>query len=596
LSLGLRAKLIIVSVGVISLSTIVAYLYLNSELAHGLTQRIRQDLTTRAALVAFEAGERASSMESRERWDAFADALGARADARVTIIRADGVVLGDSQVELARLPSVENHGTRREVRGALESGRGVGERASATVGERMLYVAVPFRHAEEVMGVARVAVPLTEVEAASARLRELLSFAFILGLGIAVVLSTVAAQISSRQARELTDVARRMASGDLEARTGTTGTDELAQLGMSLDRLAGGLSATLEDLRDERDRMSGVVAGMQEGLLLLDRDRRVSLVNPALKEMLLLGADVVGKPLLEVIRHADLVRILDSAKDVEPSAMSEIETGGLKPRRLLVRVVRIAGDSGGLLAVFVDVTHLRRLERMRRDFVANASHELRTPIAAIQSAAETLESGAALDPDAAGRFIQMIDRNAKRLRNLVDDMLELSRVESHDFKIRLDALELGDVTDGVLDLFRERGRAADGGLTLSVEPPTLRVRADRKAIEHVLTNLLDNALKYGGPGVRVGLTCREEGEHAVIEVSDTGPGIAAEHIPRLFERFYRVDPGRSRDLGGTGLGLAIVKHLVEAMGGSIAVQSVVGEGTTFRVRLRVPSSTASDAA
>jgi two-component system phosphate regulon sensor histidine kinase PhoR len=217
--------------------------------------------------------------------------------------------------------------------------------------------------------------------------------------------------------------------------------------------------------------------------------------------------------------------------------------------------------------------------------VANASHELRTPIAAIQSAAETLESGAKNDPQAAGRFVQMIDRNAIRLRNLVDDMLELSRIEAHDFRIRLEPLPVEPVVQGVVDLFRERAGLKGVEVEARVEPAELKAIADRKGLEHVLTNLVDNAVKYCGTGsrIRVGASLGEGG--VALEVSDDGPGIESEHLPRLFERFYRVDAGRSRELGGTGLGLAIVKHLAEAMGGTVAVESAAGQGTTFRVTL-----------
>jgi two-component system phosphate regulon sensor histidine kinase PhoR len=587
LSLGVRGKLIIISIGVISVSTLVAYAYLSSELERGITLRMREELTVRASLVALQATKTSAGRDEVAAWDAFADAAAISAVGRVSIIRADGVVLGDSQVAAARLSMMENHAQRPEVRNALLGDRGIGERESATVGQRLLYVAVRFeRDPGRTFGVARVALPLTELRDASHKLREVLSIGFVLGLAIAVVLSTIAAQISSREARALTQVARRMAGGDLDARTGVSGADELGQLGVALDHLARSLSATLEELRNERDLTTGVIEGMQEGLLLLDRERRVALVNPALREMLLLAAGSVGRPLLEVIRHADLVDLLNRAAAEQGPVAGDIEIAGLKPRRLLVRVVPFTATNEGLLTVFVDVTHLRRLETLRRDFVANASHELRTPIAAIQSAAETLESGAKNDPAAAERFIQMIERNAVRLRSLVDDMLELSRVEAHDFRIRLEALPIRPIVEGVVDLFRERANLLGVSVAFEIDASDLRARADRKALEHVLTNLVDNAIKYTGSGSTVRLSARRDPEDVVIEVADDGPGIAPEHLPRLFERFYRVDAGRSRELGGTGLGLAIVKHLSDAMGGAVSVTSALGRGTAFKVRLR----------
>jgi two-component system phosphate regulon sensor histidine kinase PhoR len=402
---------------------------------------------------------------------------------------------------------------------------------------------------------------------------------------IVFLMSTVAASIASRTAGALAASARKMADGGPSVTALSHNEDEYGELGRALDELARSYGAVLSDYRRERDRLRGILAGMREGVLLLDRGRRVALVNPALREMLLLGADVEGKSPLEIIRHAELFHLLDEADESDEPASGEIELGGLKPRRLLVQVVRIPGQEGGLLVVFIDVTHLRRLETLRKDFVANASHELRTPVSAIHSAAETLQGALQRDPSAAPDFIQIIVRNAERLKNLVDDLLDLSRIESQDFEVHLEPLEVEDVARAVLDLFQER--ASKKGIHLVVRGSTAStVIADRRGLEHVLTNLVDNAVKYCGSGSTVSVYAEsEEPGHARLVIEDDGPGIERQHLPRLFERFYRVDPGRSRQLGGTGLGLSIVKHLVEAMGGSIDVDSEPGKGTRFGITL-----------
>jgi two-component system phosphate regulon sensor histidine kinase PhoR len=301
--------------------------------------------------------------------------------------------------------------------------------------------------------------------------------------------------------------------------------------------------------------------------------------------MLLLGADVEGRSPLEVIRHAEIIRLLDEAQAEDEPASGEIEVGGLKPRRLMVQVVRIPGEEGGLLAVFVDVTHLRRLESMRKDFVANASHELRTPVATIHSAAETLATVVGRDPGAAADFVDIIMRNAQRLKNLVDDLLDLSRIESQDFHVWLEPLDASETFAVVVELFRERATAK--GIKLVLDPSVrTTVLADRRGLERVLSNLVDNAVKYCGSGTTVGCAAEApSGKSVTLSVTDDGPGIEEQHLPRLFERFYRVDPGRSRELGGTGLGLSIVKHLVEAMGGRISVSSEPGKGTRFEIVL-----------
>ena len=409
-----------------------------------------------------------------------------------------------------------------------------------------------------------------------------------------LVSASVAARVS-RAIAELTEGARRMTSGDLSVRTRLLGQDELAELGHALDGLAGGLAKTLGALRTERDLQRRILEAMQEGVVVVDREGRIVLVNPALRAMLLLGADAVGKLLIEAVRDAQLEALLADARAAGGAAPLEIELPGLKPRRLLVHTSPLSGDDDdGMLFVLVDVTELRRLESLRRDFVANASHELRTPIAAVRSATETLHSGALDDPAAAVRFLDIIDRNAARLQSLVEDMLELSKLESNEFKLKRERVELTSVVPIVLGLFRER--AEKKGVRLGSElVGGAAVEGDARALEHVLSNLVDNAVKYCPAGTRVTVSAALDRERIRLVVTDNGPGIPAEHVTRVFERFYRVDAGRSRELGGTGLGLSIVKHMVEAMRGKVSVESEVGRGSTFVVSLLCPPTSGTSA-
>ncbi|HEY4013814.1 MAG TPA: ATP-binding protein [Polyangiaceae bacterium] len=385
---------------------------------------------------------------------------------------------------------------------------------------------------------------------------------------------------------ELGEAARRMTEGDLGVRSRFVGDDDIASLGHALDRLAGGLATSLGRLRAERDLQGRILEAMQEGVVVVDRDGRIVLINPALRAMLLLGADAVGKLLIETVRHAQLEELLAAAREEgSESTRLEIDVPGLKPRRLMLHAAPLSGDDEGVLVVFVDVTDLRRLESLRREFVANASHELRTPIAAVRSATETLRSGALEDPTAAVRFVDIIERNAQRLQSLLEDMLELSKLESNEFKLKRERVELGSVVPIVLALFRERAEKKSVKLGSELARAPAAVEGDARALEHVLSNLVDNAVKYCPAGTRVVVSASVAGDRIHLVVSDTGPGIAAEHVPRVFERFYRVDAGRSRDLGGTGLGLSIVKHMVEAMRGKVWVDSEVGRGSTFTVSL-----------
>ncbi|MFH0899421.1 MAG: ATP-binding protein [Pseudomonadota bacterium] len=381
--------------------------------------------------------------------------------------------------------------------------------------------------------------------------------------------------------------------------------------------------------------MNAILSTMQEGVLVIKADGCIGLTNPALREMLLLPDDAVGKPPLEVIRNADLQEALKTVQSSRDTVSTEIELaavldanrkarirdGGTQPRRLLVRASTLAGQAASILVVLVDVTELRRLETVRRGFVANVSHELRTPITAVRSAAETLltsfraqsespdrepdrepnqepktmdgtanaNNRPSMNAETTQRFLEIIDRNAERLHHLVEDLLDLSRIESRQYRMELEPVEIGSALAHLAALMQER--AEKQGIAIRVETPPddpIVAHADKHALEQVLANLVDNAIKYCGPGSEVVLSAenRNHGREATLRVADNGPGIEARHLPRLFERFYRVDAGRSREQGGTGLGLAIVKHLVEAMDGRISVESTPGKGSSFTLALR----------
>jgi two-component system phosphate regulon sensor histidine kinase PhoR len=432
-----------------------------------------------------------------------------------------------------------------------------------------------------------------------------LGVALAAGAAVGLIVSELSVRWFDDTVRPLTDAARRMHEGDLTVRARIAREQDVGQLGASFDQLAGSLSRTVGELRSERDLVSRILDGMQEGVLLLDKDGKVALMNPALREMLLLRADLVGHPLLEVVRHAELKELLDRARLTGTTCSGEVELGGLKPRRLLVRGTAftergsvspprpgrprgaVAENGGGMLAVFFDVTDIRRLESLRRDFVANVSHELRTPVTAILSAAETMQTALDRDPEGAKRFLAIVERNAARLQRLIEDLLDLSRIESRELRLRPERFAFESFATHLLGMFRERAEKRKIALRLETAKG-LEVDADRRALEQVLTNLVDNAVKYCPEGCSVVVHAEPAEAPAtgvLLRVEDDGPGIEQKHLSRLFERFYRVDAGRSREMGGTGLGLAIVKHLVEAMGGAIVVASTVGKGTTFEVSL-----------
>ncbi len=583
-NLPVRWKLFFGSLFLVALSLLPAQGLLARKLRAEVTRRLDTELWIRIELVAAQASKAGFDPADRPRWDGLADDLARRARGRVTLIARSGEVLGDSELDAARLGEVENHSGRPEVAAALTSGRGTSRRLSVTLQRRMLFVAVPFASDAGVAGVARLAVPLADVEEALAGLDRAIFLATLIAIGLAAMTSAAAAGPLSRSLRALAALARRMAGGDLTLRAGSSGSDEVAALGRAFDQLAGNLSATLGALRTERDLLGGVLEAMREGVLLLDRDGRVAVVNAALREMLLLRSDAVGKTPLDLVRNADLDAALAGALTGE-TASTEIEVGDLKPRRLLVNVTRLSTERGGLLAVFVDMTDIRRLETMRRDFVANVSHELRTPVAAATAATETLRMAAEKDPSRVAEFVGMIERNLQRLWRLLEDLLELSRIEARELRLHPEPLEIGVLVAQILTMFDHRAAPKSIRLVSEIPPDLAPVNADRRAFEQILTNLIDNAVKYCPEEATITVRAASAGDSVNVAVEDTGPGIEARHLPRLFERFYRVDSGRSRDVGGTGLGLSIVKQLVEAIGGKITVDSSVGKGTTFAFKI-----------
>jgi two-component system phosphate regulon sensor histidine kinase PhoR len=580
--LGIRGKLFAGSFGLIILSLLAGEMYLRPAIEANLLERIRADLFARLALIERDAAKVTDAQ--RRAWDALADELGPRAHGRITFIDGTGVVIGDSEVALADLDHVENHRERPEVASALDGSPQTATRYSATIQKRLMYAAIPISLPGGGRGVARLAVPIDEVAASVSAVRRIMWGAFLVALVVAVVASTTVAQVLARALGRMTDVARRMAGGDLAVRLRPSGRDEIAELGRALDLMATNLAATLTALRGERDLLGLILESMREGVLVLDQESRMLLVNPALRTTLGIPEDAEGRAALELIRNAELPAILARAQAAAGPISGEIETTGPRPRRLLVHAAPLPlvnGKHQGLLAVFVDVTETRRLEALRKDFVANVSHELRTPITAVRSAVDTLRLTLSADPAASDRFVDIIDRNAQRLGSLVEDLLDLSRIESKDYRPEAKPVPLRVVADQALALLRARIEEKElevGNEIADALPPA---RADRRAVEQVFTNLLDNAVKYCPTGARVHLRAQQTERGLRIEIADTGPGIEPRHLPRLFERFYRVDSGRSRDMGGTGLGLSIVKHLVETMGGAIGVESTPGRGSTF---------------
>jgi two-component system phosphate regulon sensor histidine kinase PhoR len=504
--------------------------------------------------------------------------------ARITIMDPEGRVLADSLIKDPR--SAENDRDRPEVRAALISGSGTAIRPSGTAPDEFYYAAVPVRHLDRLVGIARVAVPMEDIEAQVRDLRN----AALAGLAVAVVATAVlSGYLTTSFASPLHAImraAQELAQGNLDARIGVRQRNELGELASILNGAVAQLQARLAEGARDRVRTDAILSAMEDGVLAVDDHGIVLLANDILRRNLDLH-DPLGRHYVEVIRQREVGEVLQEVLKTGERQAVEVPIRNLR-RVYALTGVPFPGTEGsprGAVLTFHDITERRRLEQVRRDFVANASHELRTPLTSIRGFVEALEDGAVRDARTAQRFLGKIHLHSDRMASLVEDLLELSRLESGERPPRWEEVSPAEVAEDVVASFS--GLADRKGTTLVRKDLGERsVVTDADRLRRILENLVDNAVKYTPEGGRVELaTGPGPGGGAVLEVKDNGHGIPPEHLPRIFERFYRVDKARSRELGGTGLGLAIVKHLAEGMGASVTVQSEVGKGTCFTLTL-----------
>jgi two-component system, OmpR family, phosphate regulon sensor histidine kinase PhoR len=591
LNAGVRVKLFAVSLALVVGVGLVSGVYLERGLRAWLMGRVELELLGQARL-ARDLVELLPRVADDEAADQLADRLGASTAARITIVDQNGTVLGDSGLNLAEVRHIENHGHRPEVEQAIQAGHGAATRYSTSVRADMFYVAVPFQRTD-LRGVIRVAMPLSDVNSAITRLRVILLVAGLIGLGCAVFISGVASHLASRPLQSLVRNARQWRSSGLTQRLPISSDDELGRLAGSFNELVGELDQTLKNLAGERDRLETILEGMTEALIALDPDDRVTNVNRAAMSLLGLGASPVGQVLIEVLRVPALAELIERVHR-ERAAPMESELSLPSSRTVLARAAAVK-STGGIILVMLDITEMRRLEKVRRDFVANVSHELRTPVAVIQANAETLIDGALTDPKRGPEFLSAIMRNAQRLARLVSDLLDLSRIESGNFTLEIQPTEVAAAVQRAVESIRDL--AARKRLTVDAKiTDEFQVLADSSAFDQILTNLIVNAVKYtpdeGHVEIRAerGAPVQNGASTIHIDVCDDGTGIEPRHRARIFERFYRVDPGRSREMGGTGLGLSIVKHLVVAMHGEVYVTDNPTGGSVFRVILPAASA------
>jgi two-component system, OmpR family, phosphate regulon sensor histidine kinase PhoR len=569
------------------IALVVAGLLFSTTMRGQIDERIESTLVAEARLAAELLGRAGTGAGPADvpALDAEADRMGALVGARVTLIAADGRVLGDSAETLEGVAAMENHGQRPEIVAARAAGIGRARRYSATLKMDMVYVAVPVSH--PAIAFVRVALPLTDVghqlQSVLTATLSALGLALVGGAGIAWMLS---ARIG-RRVRRIAAVARRYESGDLTPPGLGYGDDELGTVARALDSSVQEIGRRLAEQVRDRSRMEAILAGMVEGVIVVDPQGRLQLVNAAARLMLRLDAPSFGRPYLETIRLpaiAELVAATLAGRTPDAVVFSPPRDAS---RTIIARAApTAAGAAFGAVLVLHDITDLRRADQVRRDFVANVSHELRTPLTAIRGYLEALSDGDA-SADEQRRFLDIIARHAQRMERLVKDLLRLARLDAGQETLDLVGCDTRSLAETVAADLAPDADARRQELSIVVAPGAETVRADPAKLHDALRNLVANAITYSPEGSAIVIEAAPiPGDGRVaIAVSDDGPGIPDEDLSRVFERFYRVDKSRARDPGGTGLGLAIVKHLVELHGGSVAVENRTGGGAKFTIAL-----------
>lgn len=586
--MGFRLKLMLSYLFLIVAIAGSFYLYMGHVLETNLLEESRATLISQAKLARLLVMHDNMKLPPQK----LAETVGSAIKERLTLIAPDGRVIGDSEVEGAKLGELQNHLDRPEIHAALTSGTGIAMRYSETLNTEMLYVAMTYGDAGT-EGVVRLAMPLSYLTNSIASLHRVVGIATLLTILAALVLSYFLSGLTSRPLRDMATAAARIGRGESPVRIPVAARDEVGELARVLNDMSERVERQMQQLSSEKQRLDTILRGMGEGVMVTSAEGVISLVNPAFRRLFSLSGEVEGRKLIEISRHPDLLEAFTELKAAEGDELIREIT--IQPGEITLLThwapLTVDGRKSGVVAVFHDISDMKQVENIRRDFVANVSHELRTPVSVIKGYAETLLDGALQsDGDRAARFVEIILNHSERLTALINDILTLSTLESRDMALDLHPLDVSGTMRKTFMLLEDNARKKDIRMQIDIPAGLPRVLADQGRVEQVIVNLLDNAIKYTPPqGMVTLLVRRDDDDHFLrISVADTGIGVPFKDIPRIFERFYRVDEARSRDQGGTGLGLAIAKHIVQLHGGEISLaNNEQGKGSVFSFTLPV---------
>jgi two-component system phosphate regulon sensor histidine kinase PhoR len=508
--------------------------------------------------------------------------LGKVTSTRITIVDAKGVVLGDSHESPSQL---ENHLERPEIQLAILVGIGFLERESTTLNTEMMYLALPIGKDGEIKGFVRLALPITEITMALSKLWFMLFIALVLATGIVGILGSKLAQRLTKPIQEMTVSAQKIAAGDFGLYTYTANQDEIGVLGQALNQMSQQLKETIDEVSAGKSKLESVLANMVSGVIFIRQDGTVDIINPSALKILGIRPVVTNdRQQVIIINNVKLSKLIDKALETQKIVKEDLLLLSSQEKNVEVNITPIIGRDNfrlGAVVVLHDITEFRKLERIRSDFIANVSHELKTPVTSLKGYAETLLDGALDDPGTAREFVRIILKESERLRMLINNLLELSRIESAADQVKWQTIDVKALLKSLEVKFKPQLETRQIELDFSLPRKLPYAWGDYSMIEQVLINLTDNAIKYSPIGGKVKITVSDLPEGILFEVIDSGPGIPANDLARVFERFYRVDKGRGRKQGGTGLGLAIAKHILEIHGSQIKVESTLGRGSRF---------------
>lgn len=578
-----KLKVILSYIIVIVTSFVLTAFFLDRNLEEKSLENIKASLVTQAKLIENQISTESLNKEDIEYLDLLAKKLHSKAECRITITNSAGKVLADSEKSRAEALKMENHSYRREISSALKGVVDIDIRRSPTLNINMLYAAIPIRDGAKIIGVLRLALPLESVEKTLFAIRKVVVIGLVFAIILAFILGSILASRTIEPINKMIQVSRKFSEGDFSRRIIQKPNDEIGELAATLNKMAEEMERKIKEIGTQNQKLAAIFNSMIEGIIVVDNAQRIVSVNPTIEKIFgVAGSEIEGSLFLEAIRNNDLAAVISDALKKAGSVRGE--TTIVYPVRKVFEVsaTPIFDDKKviGCLAVIHDITELRKLETVRSDFVANVSHELKTPLTSIKGFVETLLEGAIDDRENNRAFLKIIREHTERLDALVNDLLVLSSLESKEMSLDKNSINLKPQVEEIILGFRSQLNKK--GITVNIDlPPSLTIKADKNRIGQVFTNLIDNAIKFNKEKGLIKIYNGELVGKLKIIVEDSGVGIPVKDMPRIFERFYRVDKARSREFGGTGLGLSIVKHIIELHNGSVGVESVEGFGSKF---------------